>query len=155
MLAAALSIPAATQADDKAATPEKLVELMQVTLKKDDPKAYLHLLGGPHRTLNEQAIEAVETAKAFDKALDDKFGKDPSYRSCFALEFKPVKRVDSKNSPSGVGISARSLISLLPPVARAQPLVCPIVPTDWAGHRRWWRFRCGRTTSSNDAAAPR
>jgi hypothetical protein len=35
-----------------------------------------------------------EAAKAFDKALDDKFGKDPNCRSCFALQSKPAKRVE-------------------------------------------------------------
>jgi len=93
-LVATLWLPAATRADEKAATPEKLVALWQAALKTGDPKAQLPLLGGPHRSLNEQAVEVLEAAKAFDNALDDKFGKDPNCRSCFALQFKPVKRVE-------------------------------------------------------------
>jgi hypothetical protein len=95
-VAATLWLPAATHADEKAATPEELVELWQAALKTGDLKAQLPFLGGPHRKLNEQAIEVLEAAKAFDKALDDKFGKDSNCRSCFALQFKPVKRVELK-----------------------------------------------------------
>jgi hypothetical protein len=95
-LAATLWIPAATQAGEKAATPEKLVELWQAALKTGDLKAQLPFFGGPHRKLNEQAIEVLDAAMAFDKALDDKFGKDPDCRSCFALQSKPVKRVELK-----------------------------------------------------------
>ena len=95
-LAATLWIPAVTQADEKAATPEELVELWQAASKTGDLKAQLPFLGGPHRKLNEQAAELLEAAKAFDKALDEKFGKDPNCRSCFAMEFKPVKRVELK-----------------------------------------------------------
>src|SRR5580692_5644702 len=93
-LAATLWLPAAIQAAEKASTPEELVALLQAAQKTDDPKAQLPLLGGPHRKLNEQALEVLEAAKAFDKALDDKFGKDPSCRSFFALQFKPVKRIE-------------------------------------------------------------
>ncbi len=93
-LATTLWLPGATQADEKASTPEELVALLQATQKTDDPKAQLSLLGGPHRKLNEQALEVLEAAKSFDKALDDKFGKDTNCRSCFALEFKPVKRIE-------------------------------------------------------------
>jgi hypothetical protein len=95
-LAATLWLPAATQADEKASTPEELVALMQAAQKTDDAKAQLSLLGGPNRKLNEQAMEVLEAAKAFDKTLDDKFGKDPSCRSCFALDFKPVTRIELK-----------------------------------------------------------
>jgi hypothetical protein len=95
-LAATLWLPAATRADEKAATPEELVSLLQAALKADDMKAQLPLLGGPHRKLNEQAAEVLEAAKAFDKALDEKFGKDPDCRSCFTLHAKPVKRVELK-----------------------------------------------------------
>ena len=95
-LAAILWIPAATRADEKAATPEELVELWQAASKTGDLKAQLPFLGGPHRKLNEQAIDMLAAANAFDKALDDKFGKDPDCRSCFALQSKPVKRVEMK-----------------------------------------------------------
>lgn len=94
ILAATLWFPAATQADEKAATPEELMALLQAAQKSGDLKALLSLFGGPHRKLNEQALEVLEAAKSFDKALDDKFGKDPSCRSCFALEFEPAKRVE-------------------------------------------------------------
>ena len=89
-------ISEATQADKKAATPEELVTLIEAAQKTDNPRAGLAFLGGPHRTLNVQAVEVLEAAKAFDKALDDKFGKDPNYRPLFPQEFKPVKRVELK-----------------------------------------------------------
>jgi hypothetical protein len=95
-LAAILWLPAVTHADEKAATPEELVALLQAAQKTGELKAELPFLGGPHRKLNEQAVEVLDAANAFDKALDDKFGKDPNCRSCFALEFKPVKRVELK-----------------------------------------------------------
>jgi hypothetical protein len=95
-LAAILWLPAVTHADEKAATPEELVALLQAAQKTGDLKAELPFFGGPHRKLNEQAAEVLEAANAFEKALDDKFGKDPNCRSCFALEFKPAKRVELK-----------------------------------------------------------
>ena len=95
-LATTLWIPAVIQAAEKAATPEELVELWQAALKSGDPKAQLPFLGGPHRKLIEQAYEVLEAEKAFDKALDDKFGKDSKCRSAFALEFKPAKWVELK-----------------------------------------------------------
>jgi hypothetical protein len=95
-LAVTLWLPAATHADEKAATPEELVALLQAAQKTGDLKAELPFFGGPHRKLNEQAAEVLDAANAFDKALDDKFGKDPNCRSCFALKFKPVKRVELK-----------------------------------------------------------
>ncbi|HXD89014.1 MAG TPA: RNA polymerase sigma factor [Urbifossiella sp.] len=86
----------AAQAGKKAATPEELVALMEAAQKTDDPRAGLPLLGGPHRALNVQAVETLEAAKAFEKALDDKFGKDPSGRPLFPSEFEPVKRIELK-----------------------------------------------------------
>ena len=93
-LAATLWLPAATRADEKATTPEELVALLQAAQKSGDLKAELPLRGGPHRMLFEQAVEVFEAGKAFDKALDDKFGKDPNCRSIFAIQSKPVKQVE-------------------------------------------------------------
>jgi hypothetical protein len=96
-LAATLWLPAATLADDKAATPEELVGLLQAAEMTGDLKAELPLLGGPHRTLVERAAEVLEAGKAFDKALDDRFGKDPSCRSIFAPpQIAPLRRVELK-----------------------------------------------------------
>jgi hypothetical protein len=97
-LAATLWLPAATHADEKAATPEELVALLQAALKRDDPKAQLPFFGGPHRTLFEQGIGLLEAGKVFDKALDDRYGMDPNGRSNFALQFEPVKRVELKGT---------------------------------------------------------
>lgn len=99
-LAVAVWIPVPTHADRTAATPEELVALLQSAQQKGDWKATLPLLGGPNRGLNEQAMNALEAGMAFDKALDDKFGKDPDCRSMFALQSEsanePVKRVELK-----------------------------------------------------------
>lgn len=66
-----------------AATPEELFEKVQAAKKSGDMKAMLALAGGPHRAALEQAVELFKIGEAYEKALDDKFGKDPTYRSRF------------------------------------------------------------------------
>ena len=96
LLAAALWVPAPALPGDKAATPEELVVFLQAAQKTGDLKAGLSLLGGPNRVLVEQGIKVCKAGMAFDKALDDKFGKDPGCRSNFALKAEPAKRVELK-----------------------------------------------------------
>jgi hypothetical protein len=95
-LTAVLGFPAATWAAEKAATPEELVTLLEAAEKTGNMKAHLSLFGGPNRTLVEDALKVMEAGEALDKALDEKFGKDPSYRSNFAPRFEPAKRVELK-----------------------------------------------------------
>jgi hypothetical protein len=95
-LAAVLGFPAAPWAAEKAATPEQLVTLLEAAEKTGDLKAHLALFGGPNRAVVEDALKVMEAGEALDKALDEKFGKDPSYRSTFAPRFDPVKRVELK-----------------------------------------------------------
>lgn len=93
-LVATLWLPPTAQAGEKATTLEELVALLQTARKSGDMRADLPLLGGPHRKLNEQALEVLNAANVFDKALDEKFGKDSNCRSCFALQIEPVKRIE-------------------------------------------------------------
>jgi hypothetical protein len=97
-LTAVLGFSVATWAAEKAATPEDLVTLLEAAEKTGDLKAHLALFGGPNRGLVEDALKVMEAGEALDKALDEKFGKDPSYRSSFSPRFEPVKRVELKGT---------------------------------------------------------
>src|SRR4051812_11083691 len=91
-----LCLPTAGRADDKAATPEALVEKLHAARTTGDLKAELSLIGGPHRALVGQAFDILQAAVEFDRALDDRFGKDPACRSEFVPRLGRVLRVELK-----------------------------------------------------------
>ena len=96
ILTSTVLLPTTLGAAEKVATPEELVTRLQAAQRTGNPKAVLPYYGGPHRTLNEQAMAILEAATAFEKALDQKFGKDPTCHSMFALPNQPIQRVELK-----------------------------------------------------------